>query len=62
MSAIPEEFVQKTTELSGEVTRPFPGSRKIYVEGSRADIRVGMREIEQAETAASFGVEKNPAI
>ncbi|VAW74583.1 Phosphomethylpyrimidine synthase ThiC, partial [hydrothermal vent metagenome] len=41
---------------------PFPGSRKIYVEGSRADIRVGMREIEQAETAASFGVEKNPAI
>ena len=35
MSAIPEEFVQKTSELSAEVTRPFPGSRKIYVEGSR---------------------------
>jgi phosphomethylpyrimidine synthase len=62
MSAIPEEFVQKTTELSEEVTRPFPGSRKIYVEGSRPDIRVGMREIEQTETAASFGAEKNPPI
>ncbi len=62
MSAIPEEFVQKTTELSEEVTRPFPGSRKIYVQGSRPDIRVGMREISQADTAASFGVEKNPPI
>ncbi len=62
MSAIPEEFVQKTSELSGEVTRPFPGSRKIYVQGSRADIRVGMREIRQAETAASFGAEANPPI
>ncbi|VAW78956.1 Phosphomethylpyrimidine synthase ThiC [hydrothermal vent metagenome] len=62
MSAIPEEFVQKTTELSEEVTRPFPGSRKVYVEGSRADIRVGMREILQAETEASFGAEENPPI
>ncbi len=62
MSAIPEEFVQKTTELSEEVTRPFPGSRKVYVEGSRADIRVGMREIEQAETEAGFGAEANPPI
>ena len=62
MSAIPEEFVRKTTELSAEVTQPFSGSRKIYVEGSRPDLRVGMREIQQDETAASFGAENNPPI
>ncbi len=62
MSAIAEEFVQKTSELSAEVTRPFPGSRKIYVEGSRPDLRVGMREIQQADTPASIGAESNPPI
>ena len=62
MSAIPEEFVRKTTELSAEVTQPFSGSRKIYVQGSRPDLRVGMREIQQDETAASFGAENNPPI
>ena len=62
MSAIPEEFVAETTRLSEAVTRPFSGSRKIYVQGSRPDLKVGMREISQAETAASFGAEKNPPI
>jgi phosphomethylpyrimidine synthase len=62
MSAIPEEFIQKTSELSEDVTQPFPGSRKIYVEGSRPDLRVGMRAIQQADTAASMGAEKNPPI
>jgi phosphomethylpyrimidine synthase len=62
MSAIPEEFVRKTTELSAEVTQPFSGSRKVYVEGSRPDLRVGMREIGQDETPASFGAEENPPI
>ena len=62
MSAIPEDFIKKTAELSEEITRPFPKSRKIYVEGSRADIRVPMREIEQDATPANFGAEQNPAI
>ena len=62
MSAIPDEFVQKTAKLSEEVTRPFPNSRKVYVEGSRPDIRVGMREVHQDDTAASFGAEVNPPI
>jgi len=61
MSAIPEDFIKKTAQLSEDVTRPFPGSTKIYVTGSRPDIRVPMRQIRQSETAASFGVEKNPA-
>ncbi|MFA6038580.1 MAG: phosphomethylpyrimidine synthase ThiC [Legionellales bacterium] len=32
-------------ELNQSVTEPFPQSKKIYVEGSSPDIRVGMREI-----------------
>jgi phosphomethylpyrimidine synthase len=39
---------------------PFPASRKVYVEGSRPDLRVPMRAIEQADTPASFGAEPNP--
>jgi len=62
MSAIPEEFIQKTSRLSEEVTKPFTGAKKIHVEGSRPDIRVPMREIEQAPTQASFGAEENPPI
>ena len=62
MSAIPESFLKKTAELSTAVTKPFPNSRKVYVQGSRPDIRVGMREIDQHPTSASFGFEENPPI
>jgi phosphomethylpyrimidine synthase len=62
MSAIPEDFIQKTAALSEEVTRPFPNAKKVYVTGSRADIRVPMRKIKQATTSASFGAEENPPI
>ncbi|MCU7958508.1 MAG: phosphomethylpyrimidine synthase ThiC [gamma proteobacterium symbiont of Bathyaustriella thionipta] len=62
MSAIPEDFIRHTARLSDEVTRPLPTSRKIYIQGSQADIRVGMREILQTETEASFGAEENPPI
>ncbi|MBM7129088.1 phosphomethylpyrimidine synthase ThiC [Dyella mobilis] len=49
-------------ELSEAVTRPIPGSRKIHVQGSRADLKVPMREIEQAQTPTLFGGETNPPI
>ncbi|MCF6281730.1 MAG: phosphomethylpyrimidine synthase ThiC [Candidatus Polarisedimenticolaceae bacterium] len=62
MSAIPDDFLEQTAQLSEEVIRPFRGSRKIYVEGSRPDIRVPMREIIQSETEASFESEENPPI
>ncbi len=62
MSAIPEEFVRKTAKLSSEVTRPFPGSRRIYVQGSRPDIRVPMREIDCSPTHTAGGEEPNPPI
>lgn len=62
MSAIPEEFIKNTARLSEEVTRPFSNSKKIYVQGSREDIRVGMREIQQDDTSDSLGFEVNPPI
>ncbi|EEG06651.1 thiamine biosynthesis protein ThiC [Pseudogulbenkiania ferrooxidans 2002] len=42
--------------------QPLPNSRKIYVEGSRPDLRVPMREISQADTPTQFGGEQNPPI
>ena len=62
MSAIPKEFLQKAASLSAEATRPFPGARKIYVQGSRPDLRVGMREVRQTPTRGSGGAEENPPI
>jgi len=41
---------------------PFPGSRKVYVQGSRPDLRVPMREIEQHPTTGRFGEEANPPL
>ncbi|ACL71584.1 thiamine biosynthesis protein ThiC [Thioalkalivibrio sulfidiphilus HL-EbGr7] len=62
MSAIPQDFIAKTARLSEEITRPFPNSRKIFVQGSSPDIRVPMREVSQAPTQASMGAEENPPI
>ena len=62
MSAIPKEFASKTAQLSDEVTRPFPSSRKVYTTGSRPDIRVPMREVTLSPTHTSQGLEENPPI
>ena len=62
MSAIPEEFIEKTAQLSEAVTRPFANSRKIHVQGSRPDLRVPMREVSQTPTHTHGGVEENPPI
>ncbi|MDH3671893.1 MAG: phosphomethylpyrimidine synthase ThiC [Gammaproteobacteria bacterium] len=61
MSANPEHL-SKTAAVDAAAIEPFPNSRKIYVEGSRPDLRVPMREISQADTHTDAGVEKNPAI
>jgi phosphomethylpyrimidine synthase len=58
MNALPS-LIQQTAELSASVTRPIPGSRKVHVHGSRADLRVPMREIQLAETPSMFGTESN---
>ncbi|MEO6264120.1 MAG: phosphomethylpyrimidine synthase ThiC [Luteimonas sp.] len=62
MNAVPSQLIRDTEQLSEAVTRPIPGSRKIHVQGSRADLRVPMREIVQSQTPTMFGGEDNPAI
>ena len=37
----------------------FPASKKVYVVGSRPDIRVPMRQIDLSPTPATFGAEEN---
>ncbi len=62
MSVCHEELTELTSRLSEEATRPFPNSRKVFVTGSRPDIRVGMREIGQMPTQSETGSITNPAI
>ena len=50
MNAIPADLLRQARQLSEEVTRPIPGSRKIHVQGSRPDLRVPMREIALSPT------------
>ncbi|MGZ8228667.1 MAG: phosphomethylpyrimidine synthase ThiC [Burkholderiales bacterium] len=56
------KFLNVTAHVDDVAVKPLPNSRKVYVEGSRPDIRVPMREICQADTPASFGAEKNPPV
>ncbi len=62
MNAVTADLMQQAEQLSADLTRPIPGSRKIYAHGSRDDLRVPMREIAQARTPKSFGAEINPSL
>ena len=57
-----DKFVAAQAHVDQAAIEPLPNSRKIYIEGSRPDIRVPMREISQSDTPTSFGGEKNPPI
>jgi phosphomethylpyrimidine synthase len=56
------KFLNETAEVDPGATQPFAKSRKIYVEGSRPDIRVPFREISLSDTPSAFGAEKNPPV
>ncbi|HEU4776276.1 MAG TPA: phosphomethylpyrimidine synthase ThiC, partial [Telluria sp.] len=58
----PLKFDSATATVDQAAIAPFPNSRKIYVYGSRPDIRVPMRQVSQADTPASFGAEPNPPV
>ncbi len=62
MSADPKEFLSRTARVDEAAIQPFPNSRKIYVSGSRPDIRVPVREITLSDTPAGFGAENNPPL
>jgi phosphomethylpyrimidine synthase len=57
-----EKFIASNAHVDEAAIQPLPNSRKVYIAGSRADIRVPMREIAQADTPTAFGGEKNPPI
>ena len=57
-----EQFTAASAHVDDAAVQPLPQSRKIYVTGSRPDIRVPMREISQSDTPAGMGAEKNPPI
>lgn len=51
---MPEMMKNEEVDLSR-----FPASRKVYVEGSRPDIQVPMREISLSRTEGVAGEEEN---
>ena len=55
-------FDAATATVDSAAIAPFPNSRKVYIEGSRPDIRVPMRAIAQSPTPGSFGGEPNPPL
>jgi phosphomethylpyrimidine synthase len=58
----PTKFLEATAHVDEAAVQPLPNSRKVYVQGSRPDIQVPMREISQSDTPTGMGGEKNPPI
>ena len=63
MNANPK-FMAASAAVDAAAVRPLPNSTRIYVAGSRPDMRVPMREISQSDTPVAGGasVERNPPV
>ncbi|CAM4150558.1 phosphomethylpyrimidine synthase ThiC [Vreelandella rituensis] len=57
-----QNFLAETAQVDSAAIQPLPGSRKLYVEGSRPDIRVPFREISLSPTKTSGADEENPPL
>lgn len=62
MNTSADKILSQTAEVDKASIQPFTGSQKIYMQGSRTDIQVPMREITLADTPTAFGGEKNPPV
>lgn len=51
--------LSQSAQVDNASVQPFPKSKKVYIEGSRPDIRVPMREISLDVTPTAFGGEPN---
>src|SRR5690554_5992462 len=51
--------LNQSASVDSDSVQPFFWSRKVYIEGSRPDIRVPMREITLDDTPTAFGGEPN---
>ncbi|WP_047154101.1 phosphomethylpyrimidine synthase ThiC [Aneurinibacillus tyrosinisolvens] len=56
--------MSKTTEVGHDfpAVPNFPGSQKVYVEGSREDLRVPVREIKLSPSSSAYGEEENAPV
>ncbi|HFD13194.1 MAG TPA: phosphomethylpyrimidine synthase ThiC [Crenotrichaceae bacterium] len=61
MSAVKEQSGKSINTQNVDMTS-YPSSEKVYVTGSRQDIRVPMRKVSLSETPNSFGAEQNPPV
>ena len=62
MSARPGDFLSESARVDDASIKPLPNSRKIYVQGSRDDLKVPMREISLSDTPTDFGGEVNDPV
>ena len=62
MNAPAEKFLAASAQVDSAAIAPLPNSRKVYVQGSRPDLQVPMREISQSDAPTSFGGEKKPEV
>ncbi len=62
MSSTSDHFLDKITRLDTTTRQHFPNSRKVYVQGSRPDLCVPMREIALMATETEKGLEPNAPI
>ncbi len=54
------ETLKNLSNVDKAFVKPFPNSKKIYVEGSRPDIQVAMREIELTDTIGELAEKNDP--
>jgi len=57
-----EKNLSESAQVDQQSVQPFPRSEKIYVQGSRPDIRVPMRQISLDDTSTDFGAEANAPV
>ncbi|NWK51464.1 phosphomethylpyrimidine synthase ThiC [Acinetobacter sp. SwsAc5] len=58
----PADISAQHEQDAKDLTRILPASKKVYIQGSRPDIQVPMREIELTDTPTGLGGEHNPPI
>ncbi len=61
MNAVPDQFRQSVRAKQAAL-KLFPASTKIYLQGSREDLRVPMRRVDQSPTRTAFGLIENPPV
>jgi len=60
--AVNPQFLAATASVDQSAIAPFPNSEKVYIAGSRSDLRVPFRKITQEDTPSQMGAEKNPPL